>query len=240
MTFFESAVVKNQNKDKRESLREGLTRALDEFGDDTNPIKFVSLLNDFVEYGWKPTLKPWKTIRDYLAPDYVAKTSRVRSIHSELKIAKPSAQQPLTFEFDVKDNMDNKSQSSSSSIGLLRPRTKNFFSSKDKKESAPMPNSFSKNNVGNDIYTLIFVSDENIWKYLQSIIPIELRDIVHRDLKWFQDEYAKGDSSRYYAKASRENASTIDAFGRYLERKTYADKISIPDIINFLKNFYVI
>ena len=239
MAFFESAVIKNQKKDKRESLREGLTRALDEFGDDTNPIKFVSLLNDFVEYGWKPTLKPWQTLRDYLAPDYVVKTSRVKSIRGELKTAKPSAQQPLPFESDVKEHMDNKSQGSSSSIGLLWQGTKKFFSSKDRRESAPMANNFSKNNVGNDTNTLIFVSDENIWKYLQSIIPIELWDDVYRDLKWFQDEYAKGEISQYYAKASRENAATIVSFGRYLANRKYAANISIPHIIKYLTNFYV-
>lgn len=239
MAFFESAVVKNQKKDKRESLREGLNRALDEFGDDTNPIKFVSLLNDFVEYGWKPTLKPWQTLRDYLAPDYVAKTSRVKSIRGELKSDKFSSQQPLPFEGDVKDHMANKSQSSSSSIGLIWQGTKEFFSRKDRRESAPMEHSVYRNNADNDTNTLIFVSDKNIWKYLQSIIPIELRDDVHRDLKWFQDEYAKGKNSLYYAKASRENVATIEAFGRYLAKKKYAAKILIPEIIEFLKKFYV-
>ena len=239
ISFFESTIVKNQKKDKRESLREGLNRALDEFGDDTNPIKFVSLLNDFVEYGWKPSLKPWQTLRDYLAPDYVAKTSRVKSMRGELKIIRPSTQLPLNFEADVKEHMDTKTLSSSSCIGLIWQGTKDFFSRKDRIESAPMVNSFSKNNVDNNTNTLFFVSDENIWKYLQNIIPIELRDDVRRDLNWFQDEYAKGKNSKYYAKASRENAATIDAFGRYLAKKKYAAKILILDIIEFLTKFYV-
>lgn len=239
ISFFESTIVKNQKKDKRESLREGLNRALDEFGDDTNPIKFVSLLNDFVEFGWKPSLKPWQTLRDYLAPDYVAKTSRVKSMCGELKIVRSSTQPSLPFEDDVKEHKDNKLQSSSSSIGQIWQGTKESFSRKDRREAAPMANSFSRNNVDHDTNTLIFVSDENIWKYLQSIIPIELRDDVHRDLKWFQDEYAKGQNSQYYAKASRENEATIDAFGRYLNNRKYAAKILIPDIIEFLKIFYV-
>ena len=237
-SYFESTIVKKQRKDKREILREGLNRALDEFGDDTNPIKFVSLLNDFVEYGWKPSLKPWQTLRDYLAPDYGAKTSRVKSICSELKIIKPSVQLPLTFETDVKEHMDNKSQSSSSSIGLMREGTSEFFSRKDRRESASMVNSFSRNNVDNNTNTLVFVSDEHIWKYLESIIPNELRDEVHKDLNWFQGEYAKGKNSKYYAKASRENVATIDAFERYLAKKKYAAKISISGIIELLTRFY--
>lgn len=105
MSFFESTIVKNQRKDKRESLREGLGRALDEFGDDTNPIKFVSLLNDFVEFGWKPTLKPWQTLRDYLAPDYVAKTSRGSiSRHRKESDSTLSFQSELPFNADSKGN----------------------------------------------------------------------------------------------------------------------------------------
>lgn len=105
IAFFESTIVKNQKKDKKESLREGLNRALDEFGDDTNPIKFVSLLNDFVEYGWKPSLKPWQTLRDYLAPDYVAKTSRSNvSKHPKGSDGTPSFQSELTFDICAKDS----------------------------------------------------------------------------------------------------------------------------------------
>lgn len=58
LLYFESTIVKNQRKDNQERLREGLNRALNKFGDDTNPRKFVSLLKDFGEYGWKPTRKP--------------------------------------------------------------------------------------------------------------------------------------------------------------------------------------
>ncbi len=238
IAFFESTIVKNQKKDKRELLREGLNHALYEFGDDSNPIKFVSLLNDFIEYGWKPTLKPWQTLRDYLAPDYAVKTSRVKSMRSGLNNVKSSTQPPLPFEANVKGHRDNKSQSSSSSVGQIRQETKEFFSRKDRREYAPMANSFS-HNMDNDTKTLIFVFDTNIWEYLQSVIPTELRDDVHRDLKWFQDEYAKGNNSQYYAKASRENTATIDAFGRYLTKKKYADRILIPDIIAFLKKIYV-
>ena len=239
ISFFESTIVKNQRKDKRECLREGLNRALDEFGNDTNPIKFVSLLNDFVEYGWKPSLKPWQTLRDYLAPDYVAKTSRIKSMPEGFKVVNPNTQLPLTFEADVKDHVDKGSNSSPSSIGFIWQGTREFSPRKDKRVSTPIPNNFLRDNVADDTNILIFVSDENIWKYLQNIIPFELRDHVHRDLTWFQDEYAKGMNSKYYAKASRENAATIDAFGRYLTKKRYATRLLIHDIIEFLTKFYV-
>lgn len=238
-SFFESTIVKNQKKDKRKDLRDGLYRALDEFGDDTNPIKFVSLLNDFVEYGWKPTLKPWQAMRDYLAPDYAAKTSRDKFVREKLKIIKPSAQPTLPFESHVAECRENKSQSSSNRLSQLSQATKDFSSRENRGEYVPMTNGFSRTNVCNDNNTLIFVFDENIWNHLKSLIPVELRDNVYRDLKWFQNEYVKGTNSQYYAKASRENAATIDAFGRYLAKKKYASGISLSYIIDFLKKFYV-
>lgn len=146
---------------------------------------------------------------------------------------------PLPFEPDVKELRDNTSHNSSSSLGQIWQGTKEFFSRKDRRESAPIAKGFVRNNVDNDTTTLSFVFDENVWKNLQNIIPGELWDEVHRDLKWFQDEYAKGKNSQYYAKASRENTATIDAFGRYLAKKKYATKILLPEIIEFLKKIYV-
>lgn len=108
ISFFESTIIKNQKKDKRESLREGLYRALEEFGEDTNSIKFVSLLNDFVEYGWKSTLKPWQTLRDFLAPDYAAKTSKSNvSKHHQESVNTTSIQSELPFDTGSKYESTN-------------------------------------------------------------------------------------------------------------------------------------
>lgn len=143
ISFFESTIVKNQRKDKRESLREGLIRALDEFGDDTNPIKFVSLLNDFVEYGWKPTLKPWQTLRDYLAPDYVAKTSRGSiSRHRNESNSTPYFQSELPLNADSKGN-------SIGVIGQIWQGIKELVSSPVEEEIVPNAAriAFSRNNI---------------------------------------------------------------------------------------------
>ena len=90
-------------------------------------------------------------------------------------------------------------------------------------------------------YTIgkIFVSDYNCISFLKNRVPLDLQRQFQTDLKWFQEEYAKGDSSQYYAHASRENNDTIDAFARYLSRKKYASKINIQDISDFLKKLYV-
>lgn len=84
-----------------------------------------------------------------------------------------------------------------------------------------------------------FISDSGCWNFLKNMVPSSCQNEFYRDLKWFQDEYAKGESSQYYAKASRENNATIEAFGRYLAKKKYASHIRIQDITDYLRRIYV-
>ena len=71
------------------------------------------------------------------------------------------------------------------------------------------------------------------------MVPVDLRHKVRVDLKWFQDEYKKGEQSRYYAHASRDNNISIDAFIRYLKNKEYSRKLQINAIEDYLKKMYV-
>lgn len=90
-------------------------------------------------------------------------------------------------------------------------------------------------------YTIgkIFVSDKNCWKFLQNNIPQAYRQEFIQDLNWFQDEYAKGDASRYYAHASHENSATILAFIRYISKKKYAGALRLDEIETYLRRIYV-
>lgn len=85
----------------------------------------------------------------------------------------------------------------------------------------------------------VFVFDDNCWNFLQQMVPVYLRDKVRVDLKWFQDEYKKGEQSRYYAHASRDNNISIDTFIRYLKNKEYSRKLQINAIEDYLKKMYV-
>lgn len=84
-----------------------------------------------------------------------------------------------------------------------------------------------------------FISDSNCWNFLQKFVPTNYHSDFYRDLKWFQDEYAKGEDSQYYAKASRENSATIEAFARYLSKKKYCSQVRIPKLIDYLYRIYV-
>ena len=83
-----------------------------------------------------------------------------------------------------------------------------------------------------------FVSDRNCWKSLQNNIPLEYRQEFIQDLNWFQDEYAKGKDSHYYAIASRENSATIPAFIRYISKKKYASALRLDEIKTYLHRIY--
>ena len=85
----------------------------------------------------------------------------------------------------------------------------------------------------------VFVFDDNCWNFLQQMVPVDLRHKVRVDLKWFQDEYKKGEQSRYYAHASRYNNISIDAFIRYLKNKEYSRQLQINAIEDYLKKMYV-
>ena len=84
-----------------------------------------------------------------------------------------------------------------------------------------------------------FVYDDNCWNFLQEMIPVSLREDVYRDLRWFQDEYKKGEQSQYYAKASRNNQASIDAFVRYLSKRKYNGQVHVEQIGEYLKKIYV-
>ena len=84
-----------------------------------------------------------------------------------------------------------------------------------------------------------FVSDRNCWKLLQYNIPLANREEFIQDLNWFQDEYAKGEASNYYNRASRENSATIPAFIRYISKKKYAGALRLDEIETYLRRIYV-
>ena len=90
-------------------------------------------------------------------------------------------------------------------------------------------------------YTIgkIFVSDRNCWKFLQDNIPQEYRQKFIQDLNWFQDEYAKGDASKYYAHKSHKNSDTILAFIRYISKRKYAYLLRLDEIETCLRQIYV-
>jgi len=95
-------------------------------------------------------------------------------------------------------------------------------------------NSSMKPDIGKDFY-----SDSSVFFHIEKMIPQKLRKPFKTDLDWFQEEYIKGPSSQYYAKALRDNPSVIDSFERYISKKKYAKQIEVESIVRNLKELYL-
>ena len=112
---------------------------------------------------------------------------------------------------------------------------------KDVYENKPQATNFEPNDselMSAHTKDPLFVFDRNCQTPLKELVPENIRDKFLEDLIWFQDEYAKGEESPYYAKASRENSSTVEAFLRYIRKKDYAGFLDIELISKYLHNTY--
>ncbi|MBK9290478.1 MAG: hypothetical protein IPM52_02420 [Bacteroidetes bacterium] len=91
-----------------------------------------------------------------------------------------------------------------------------------------------KPDIGKDFY-----SDSSVYYLIETLIPKKLKKTFKTDLDWFQEEYKKGSSSQYYAKALRDNKSVIDSFERYIVKKKYANQLEVETIVRKLRELYL-
>ena len=93
--------------------------------------------------------------------------------------------------------------------------------------------------VGKDFY-----KDENVFSYIELVLPKEkkIRKQFKADLDWFQENYResyknKGNYTRgCYCDKSKDNASVIEQFNRYLENKR--NNKDEPDTKEWLRKIY--
>ena len=86
-----------------------------------------------------------------------------------------------------------------------------------------------------------FYEDTNAWDTIRTMIPLQIRERTRKDFMWLQQEYQKGDNSKYYAKASRENSTVIEALRRLLLKRDYIKGMfekEIEQIIQYLHRHY--
>lgn len=94
---------------------------------------------------------------------------------------------------------------------------------------------------GTDHSTIPFYSDNGAWDIIRTMVPLQIREKTQMDFVWFQKEYQKGDRSNYYAKASRESSTVIEALKRMLLKKEYVKGMfekEIEQIIQYLHYHY--
>lgn len=85
-----------------------------------------------------------------------------------------------------------------------------------------------------------FYRDKSVFYELENILPQDssIRARFKEDLWWFQEEYIKGDRSKYYATFDRDNVSVIRAFERYIKKKDYSNRINVEYICTTLLHKY--
>lgn len=126
-----------------------------------------------------------------------------------------------------------------SRLGIIKPKAIQKVN-----EMKNSPSLFGSSFEGNEEVLNIkkvFYEDNNAWNTIKTMIPLQIREKTQKDFMWLQQEYQKGDNSKYYAKASRENSTVIEALRRLLLKRDYIKGMfekEIEQIIQYLHRHY--
>ena len=126
-----------------------------------------------------------------------------------------------------------------SRLGIIKPKAIQKVN-----ETKNSPSLFGSSFEGNEEVLNIkkaFYEDNNAWNTIKTMIPLQIREKTQKDFMWLQQEYQKGDNSKYYAKASRENSTVIEALRRLLLKRDYIKGMfekEIEQIIQYLHRHY--
>lgn len=126
-----------------------------------------------------------------------------------------------------------------SRLGIIKPKAIQKVN-----ETKNSPSLFGSSFEGNEEVLNIkkaFYEDNNAWNTIKTMIPLQIREKTQKDFMWLQQEYQKGDNSKYYAKASRENSTVIEALRRLLLKRDYIKgrfEKEIEQIIQYLHRHY--
>lgn len=126
-----------------------------------------------------------------------------------------------------------------SRMGIVNPKA-----APKRVESNNSPSLFGPSFDENEENTNInrpFFEDNNAWEAIRTMVPLQIREKTQKDFKWLQQEYQKGEESKYYAKASRENTTVIEALRRLLLKRDYIKGMfekEIEQIIQYLHHHY--
>lgn len=83
--FFNNSPAFPKSGNKKEKLKEGLDLCLKRYSREINLSQFIMDLNDFDEYGWKKSNKPWKSMQERFCPDYNVRVGQKKHINGKVK-----------------------------------------------------------------------------------------------------------------------------------------------------------
>ncbi len=165
----------------------------------------------------------------------ISKSSDQKEIRLKLKHCKLNQEQLNSISEIYEKNQFIINDNFFSSVNLIRGIGKKAVEKiKDSLAYKPEISKPKKPDIGNNFY-----DDSNVFSHIEKLIPNELRETFKKDLDWFQTEYIKGASSRYYANALRDNRSVIESFERYILNRDYAKRIEIESIVRNLSELFL-
>jgi len=126
-----------------------------------------------------------------------------------------------------------------SRMGIVNPKTTLKSVEANNSPSLFGP-SFEENGEDTNIKRPFF-EDNYAWETIRTMVPLQIRERIQKDFTWLQHEYQKGEQSKYYARASRDNTTVIEALRRLLLKRDYIKGMfekEIEQIIQYLHHHY--
>ncbi len=223
LEYFHKVVKKN--KRNKDLLEEGLLLALDKFGDDNDPLRFVSLLNDFRKYGWSETLKPWKQMCEHICPDYSIQTYPTASRVNRNTIDAHPIQNKMTCLHGSEINTTFSHRESLGGFGKIVKGVLDLFSSTDNINSETESKLATKNEslrTHNESLLNSEVLENMVFRHFPNLhkqVSIDIRWFVGNYASTYRDERSGKITPGRYANSPKDNLSVLDKFANYLHNK---------------------
>lgn len=236
--FFNNSPAIPKSGNKKEKLREGLHLCLKRYTGEICLSQFIMDLNDFGEYGWKKSNKPWKSMQERFFPDYNARVGIQKGISGKAK------ETPSLFD-SKKEDIQQAPQTDSTAQAMDFEQTMTHSIREDKKSNA--------SRYGNSILL------DTTWinECASMISDSRAKKQFVEDMEWFVENHhktyndkKKGVVKGYYAGHDCTNGRVIERLKVYMENRLkpryenmrwlaeiYA-KIPTSNIINYISKLY--
>lgn len=205
--FFNNSPAVPKSGNKKEKLKEGLLLCLKRYTGEICLSQFIMDLNDFDEYGWKKSNKPWKSMQERFFPDYNARVGIPKGISGKAK------ETPSLFDSIKKGNQQATQTVSTSQAMDLEQNMSHSIREKEKSNASRYGKSILEDTTWiNECASMIYDSRAR-------------RQFVE-DMEWFvgnhQETYKdkkKGVTKGHYAGHDCTNVRVIERLKAYMENK---------------------
>lgn len=236
--FFNNSPAVPKSGNKKEKLKEGLYLCLKRYTGEIDLSQFIMDLNDFDEYGWKKSNKPWKSMQERFCPDYNARVGSKKSMSGKAK------ETPSLFD-SIKESNQQTARTANTAQAMAPEQNMSHSIREDDKSNA------SRNGKS--------ILENTAWiNICASMIPdSRAKKRFVEDMEWFvgnhretYNDKKKGVVPGYYAKHDCTNGRVIERLKVYMENRLkpqsermrwlaeiYA-KIPTNNIIDYISNLY--